>query len=67
MMHGTTNINCPKHVEFHSKNKFEKLVHLVGFVLGNLSRCTVTWTSKYPENVSKHNIDNQLDATITAY
>ena len=20
--------NCPKHVEFHSKNKFEKLVHL---------------------------------------
>jgi len=22
--------NCPKHVEFHSKNKFEKLVHLVG-------------------------------------
>jgi hypothetical protein len=24
--------NCPKHVEFHSKNKFEKLVHLVGFI-----------------------------------
>jgi len=24
--------NCPKHVDFHSKNKFEKLVHLVGFV-----------------------------------
>ena len=23
--------NCPKHVEFYSKNKFEKLVHLVGF------------------------------------
>ena len=23
---------CPKHVEFHSKNKFEKLVHLFGFV-----------------------------------
>jgi hypothetical protein len=21
--------NCPKHVEFYSKNKFEKLVHLV--------------------------------------
>jgi len=21
--------NCSKHVEFHSKNKFEKLVHLV--------------------------------------
>ena len=25
--------NCPKHVEFHSNNKFEKLVHLVGFIL----------------------------------
>jgi len=26
--------NCPKHVEFYSKNKFEKLVHLVGFIIG---------------------------------
>jgi len=26
---------CPKHVEFHSKNKFEKLVHLVSFIIGN--------------------------------
>ena len=25
--------NCPKHVEFYSKNKFEKLVHLVCFVI----------------------------------
>jgi hypothetical protein len=25
--------NCPKHVEFYSKNKFEKLMHLVGFVI----------------------------------
>jgi len=24
--------NCPKHVEFYSKNKFERLVHLVGFI-----------------------------------
>ena len=23
---------CPKHVEFQSKNKFEKLVHLIGFI-----------------------------------
>jgi len=29
--------NCPKHVEFHSKHKFEKLVHLVGFITRNLS------------------------------
>jgi len=25
--------NCPKHVEFYSKNKFEKLMHLVGFII----------------------------------
>ena len=25
--------NCPKHVEFYSKNKFEKLMHLVGFIV----------------------------------
>jgi uncharacterized protein (UPF0212 family) len=25
--------NCPKHAEFHSKNKIEKLVHLVGFII----------------------------------
>ena len=24
--------NSPKHVEFYSKNKFEKLLHLVGFI-----------------------------------
>jgi hypothetical protein len=29
--------NCPKHVEFHSKNKFEKLVHLVGIITRKLS------------------------------
>ena len=26
--------NCPKHVEFYYKNKFEKLVYLVGFIAG---------------------------------
>jgi len=25
--------NCLKHVEFHSKNKFEKLVHIAGFII----------------------------------
>ena len=25
--------NCPKPVEFYSKNKFEKLVHLFGFIM----------------------------------
>jgi len=28
--------NCPKHVEFHSQNKFVKLVHLVGFIIRNI-------------------------------
>jgi len=27
--------NCPKHVEFNFKNKFEKLVYLVGFIIRN--------------------------------
>ena len=25
--------NCPKHPEFYSKNKFENLVHLLGFII----------------------------------
>ena len=25
--------NCPKHVEYYSKNKFENLVHLAGFII----------------------------------
>jgi len=25
--------DCPKHAKFYSKNKFEKLVHLVGFII----------------------------------
>jgi hypothetical protein len=29
------------------QNKFEKLLHLVGFIIRNLSRCTVTWTTNY--------------------
>jgi len=36
--------NCPKHVEFYSKNKFEKLVHLIGFIIripGNLPESSV--------------------------
>ena len=38
--------NCPKYVEFHFKNKFEKIVHLVGFIIRNLARCMVIWMSK---------------------
>jgi len=35
----------PKHVEFYSKNKFEKLEHYSWFYSNDLSRCTVTCTS----------------------
>jgi hypothetical protein len=31
--------NCLKHVQFHSKNKFEKLVHLVGFNIRTPAGC----------------------------
>jgi hypothetical protein len=27
--------NCPKYVVFHSKKKIEKLINLVGFIIGN--------------------------------
>jgi hypothetical protein len=35
----------PKHIEFHSKNKFEKLAHLVGFIIRNLTRYAIIETS----------------------
>jgi len=49
--------NCLKRVEFHSKNKFEKLVHLIGFtrIIRNLKRCTVTWTSDNNNNKNNTN------------
>jgi len=31
--------NSPKHVEFYSKNKFEKLVYLVGFIIRKDNVC----------------------------
>jgi hypothetical protein len=37
--------SCPKHVEFYFKNKVDKLVHLVGCIIKNLSQCRVTWMS----------------------
>jgi len=32
-MHDGGQMNCPKHVELYSENKFEKLVHLVVFII----------------------------------
>jgi hypothetical protein len=33
--------NCPKHVEFHFKNKFEKLAHIVGLTIRNFQKVLV--------------------------
>jgi len=41
--------NCPKHVEFYSKNKFWEISASSWFYYENLSRCTVTWTSNSSE------------------
>jgi len=38
--------NCPKHVEFYSKNKYEKLVHPVCFIIrmhARLSKLNFNW------------------------
>jgi hypothetical protein len=42
--------NCTKHVEFHSKNKFEELVHLVGFNAHTHTHThKVVYSSAYPK------------------
>ena len=35
------------------QNKFEKLVHLVSFIIRNLSRCTVTWASNFTSTFTR--------------
>ena len=52
--------NCLKHVEFHSKNKFEKLVHLVGFIIRNLTWCTVMWMSKITSPYTSNDVPWRL-------
>jgi len=37
--------NCPKRVEFYSKNKFEKLVYLVGFITRNIRQFSYSASS----------------------
>ena len=36
--------NCPKPVEFYSKNEFEKLVHLVGFITRTTALLCIIYT-----------------------
>jgi len=40
--------NCPKRVEFHSKKKFEELLHLVGLLLQEFL-CHIQKSSKPPQ------------------
>ena len=47
--------NCPKHVEFYSKNKFEKLVNLVGFII------RMYHDARSPERQMSENFSNKRD------
>jgi hypothetical protein len=42
--------NCLKHVEFNSKSKFEKLVHLVGFITRTELQIHSTWNTLIVES-----------------
>jgi len=44
--------NCPKHVKFYSKNKFEKLVHLVGFIIRIYSSCIISIYFAFSQKLS---------------
>jgi len=67
--------NCPKHVQFYSKNKFEKVLNLVGFSIRNynyllrndpeeLSSRIVTWHTKKNCNHFNHEIRCLLYANL---
>ena len=43
--------NCPKYVEFYSKNKFEKLVHLVGFIIRSFKNISSVLKPRYNVHV----------------
>jgi len=52
--------NCPKHVEFYSKNKFEELVHLVGFVIRIYHDTRSPERQIHQEYFSLNNIDERF-------
>jgi len=57
--------NCPKHVQFYSKNNFLKLVHLVGFIVRMLfSGCRIR---NLNENEGLQPEDAILLASVTQY
>ena len=52
--------NCPKHVEFYSKYKFEKLVHVVGFII------KIYHDARSPERQIRHEKVTCLPHVLTA-
>jgi len=64
---------CPEHVAFYSKNKFEKLIHLVGFIIRmyhdtRYSECQIistvcfhTWWYEQPQETQGHVPENEVD------
>jgi len=53
--------NCPKHLEFYSKNKFEKLVHLVDTILRTNIVIQETWPMRIKVTVRSARL---LSATL---
>ena len=57
--------NCPKHVEFYSKNKFEKLVHLVGFIIRICYKPSMNvllmWTDQNLKNALQFKFRNNVE------
>ena len=52
--------NCPKHVEFYTKNKFGKLVHLIGFII------RIYHDARSPERESTVLYNNNSDGEYVA-
>jgi len=46
---------CPKHVEFYSKNKFEKLMHLFGFIIRRVNNICRRQCARGCENNNSNN------------
>ena len=54
---------CPKHVEFHSKNKFEKLMHLAGFILRNTNQSAKSYKYFYFQCIKYSSYRKMLQMT----
>jgi hypothetical protein len=68
--HDDRQSDCPKYVEFHSKNKFEKSAHLIGFIIRIFhdarSHKRQIWNAKiatvtYPRTLNNLTILNSLN------